>query len=125
MRSNLAARLMMAVSLLAAGAMMARQVADQTRRVPQFENDDVKVWRSVIAGNQPLAMHRHDHPRVIVPLVGGTLKVVRESGGSQTVAWEVGKAYWLAADPPDARHADVNEGDKPIEVIVVELKKAK
>lgn len=125
MQRHLAGRLVTAVSVLAACSVMAGQAVNQTRRIPQFENEDVKVWRSIIAANQPLSMHRHDRPRVIVPIVGGTLKVVKESGASQTVTWEVGKAYWLAADPPDELHADLNEGDKPIEVIVVELKKAK
>jgi len=30
-----------------------------TRRIPQFENDEVRVWKSVIAPKQPLTMHRH------------------------------------------------------------------
>jgi hypothetical protein len=31
----------------------------------------VKVWKSVVLPNQPLTMHRHDHPRVIIALKGG------------------------------------------------------
>lgn len=94
-----------------------------TRRIPQFENDHVRVWKSVIMPRQPLSMHRHDHPRAIIALAGGALKILQESGDSETVQWESGKAYWLTADPPDKRHADVNEGDRPIEVMVVEMKK--
>ena len=94
-----------------------------TRRIPQFENDDVRVWKSIIAPRQPLTMHRHDRGRTVVALVGGTLKVVEESGGSRTVTWESGRAYWLPADPPGTRHADVNEGTASIEVIVVEMKR--
>lgn len=104
---------------------MARQQLNQTRRIPQFENDEVKVWKSIILPNQPLAMHRHDHPRVIVALAGGTLKVVKPSGESSLMTWETGKAYWLRSDPRGELHGDVNEGERPIEVIVVELKKAK
>lgn len=37
---------------------------------PFFENDDVKVWKSVIYPNAPLAMHRHEHPRMIVVMSG-------------------------------------------------------
>lgn len=94
----------------------------QTARTPQFENDAVKVWRSVIAPGQPLAMHRHDHPRVILALRGGTLKIVDEGGAGELNAWEAGHAYWLPANPPGRQHADVNAGDHPIEVMVVELK---
>jgi hypothetical protein len=38
----------------------------QTQRIPLLENDDVKVWKSVIFPRAPLAMHRHEHPRVIL-----------------------------------------------------------
>ena len=93
-----------------------------TRRTPQFENESVRVWRSSIAPHQPLTMHRHENGRVLVALTGGTVKIVKESGESRTVTWESGKAYWLPADPPDERHADLNEGREPIEVMVVELK---
>jgi predicted component of type VI protein secretion system len=37
--------------------------------------------------------------------------------------WDTGKAYWLPANAPNTMHSDVNGGDKPIEVMVVELKK--
>jgi hypothetical protein len=99
--------------------------AGQTQRFPQFENEDVKVWRSVVMPNVPLAMHRHDHPRVIIPLIGGTMKIVDQGGTSEEHVWEAGKAYWLPANPPNTMRADVNAGSKPIEVMVVELEKEK
>lgn len=97
--------------------------ASTTRRIPQFENEHVRVWKSVIMPKQPLAMHRHEHGRTIVALVGGTLTIVEASGERRAVTWETGKAYWLDADPPGARHADLNATDKAIEVVVVEMKK--
>jgi hypothetical protein len=97
----------------------------QTQRFPQFENDDVRVWKSLVLPNAPLTMHRHDHPRVIVALQGGTMKIVEQGGASERHLWETGKAYWLPANPPNTMHADVNAGDKPIEVMVVELKHEK
>ena len=54
----------LAVLLLVAVAI----VRSQTQRFPQFENEDVKVWKSVVMPNAPLTMHRHDHPRVIIAL---------------------------------------------------------
>ena len=95
----------------------------QTQRIQLFQNDDVKVWRSLVLPNSPLAMHRHDHGRTIVTLKGGTLDVVDAAGTTlHKVVWEAGKAYWLDADPAGAQHGDVNRGAEPIEVIVVELK---
>ncbi len=99
----------------------AQQPAPGTRRVPQFDNESVRVWRSTIAPGQPLSMHRHDSGRVIVALKGGTLRIVKESGESRSVTWETGNAYWLPADPAGEMHGDVNEGEEPIVVMVVEL----
>lgn len=108
-----------------AGGTRSAQTATETERVPQFENEDVKVWKSVIYPNQPLTMHRHDHPRVIVALKGGTIEIVDQGGTREQHVWETGKAYWLPANLPNSRHADVNTGDQPIEVMVVELTKEK
>jgi len=106
-----------------AGAMWARQDQTATRREPQFENDNVRVWKSIIMPKQPLAMHRHDHGRALIALTDGQLKVVDPNGKTlDTYHWEQGKAYWLGVDPPGQLHADVNDTARPIEVIVVELK---
>jgi len=98
------------------------QQGNQTQRFPQFENDEVKVWKSTVMPNTPLAMHRHEHGRVIIALSGGTMKIVEQNGASESHNWETGKAYWLPANLPGEMHSDVNAGDKPIEVMVVELK---
>ena len=102
----------------------AASMEEETRRVPQFENEHVLVWKSIIVPNQPLEMHRHDNPRAIIALKGGTLTVTSDAGDSHDMTWETGSAYWLEADPPGELHGDVNEGDEPIEVIVVQLKGA-
>ncbi|HEY7111368.1 MAG TPA: hypothetical protein VIA45_00430 [Thermoanaerobaculia bacterium] len=94
----------------------------ETRRTPQFENAHVKVWRSLILPNQPLSPHRHDHGRVIVALQGGTIQIAEVDGTSETQVWEAGRAYWLPANPPGTAHSDINAGEKPIEVMVVEIK---
>lgn len=102
----------------------ALQQAAQTRREPQFDNDHVRVWKSIIEPNQPLALHRHDHGRTIVALKGGTLDVVDGQGKTLSrLTWESGKAYWLDADPPGQQHADLNRGPSPIEVVVVEMRR--
>ena len=110
------------VLLLAGAAVLAPQ---DSLRVPQFENGDVRVWRTTVMPNAPLALHRHDHPRVIVPLRGGTIRIVQQSGASETHLWEAGKAYWLGVDPPGQLHVDIDADGKPIEVMVVELKQGK
>jgi uncharacterized RmlC-like cupin family protein len=115
----------MVLVLAAVGVVRSQNSATQTQRFPQFENEDVKVWKSVVMPNAPLTMHRHEHPRVIIALSGGTMKIVDSHGKSEEHVWETGKAYWLPMNPPGTMHADVNAGDKPIEVMVVELEKEK
>ena len=112
-----------AICLATAAVDALQQQATATRREPQFENNEVRVWKSIIMPNQPLSLHRHDHGRTIVALKGGTLDVVDAKGATTTkMTWESGKAYWLDADPPNAQHGDMNKGKEPMEVIVVELK---
>lgn len=108
----------------AAGALWAHQLAQSaTRREPQFENEHVRAWKSIIMPRQPLALHRHDHGRALIALTDGRLDVVDQDGKTiHTYDWTRGKAYWLDADPPGQLHADVNHTADPIEVIVVELK---
>ena len=105
------------------GVMWAQQQQSGTRREPQFENEHMKVWKSIIMPKQPLTQHRHDHGRALIALTDGVLEVVDQNGKKiNTYNWERGKAYWLGVDPPNQTHADVNNTDKPIEVIVVKLK---
>ena len=81
------------------------------------------MWKSIVVPNAPLTMRRHEHGQVIIPIRDGTMKIVEQSGASESHVWETGKAYWLPANAPGTMHADVNAGDQPIEVMVVELKK--
>lgn len=118
--------LWLALSAIAFGAGLAvAQTTMQTGREPQFENAEVKVWKSLVLPHSPLPLHRHEHPRVIIALTGGTMQIVEENGATETHDWKTGKAYWLPANAPGTRHQDVNVGDKPIEVMVVELQNAK
>jgi quercetin dioxygenase-like cupin family protein len=118
---NLIAAVLIFTAGIGVGAL--QQQASTTRREPQFENSEVRVWKSIIMPNQPLALHRHDHGRTIVALKGGTLDVVDAKGATtKQEKWESGKAYWLDADPAGTQHGDLNKGKEPMEVIVVELK---
>jgi fructose-1-phosphate kinase PfkB-like protein len=53
------------------------------------------------------------------------MNIVEQSGPSEMHDWHTGNAYWLPASPPGTMHSDVNAGDTPIEVVVVELEKEK
>jgi len=117
-----------AVALSIFAAVRAQTAATQSQRpvsarVDQFQNDAVHVWKTTVLPHQPLAMHHHDHPRVIVALSDGAMDLVDSSGTHDVHVWQKDHAYWLPAMPKGAMHADVNTGDKPLEVMVVELEK--
>lgn len=112
-------------AVFAAGVAVGQQ-SGVSRREPQFENSELKVWKSIIMPNQPLALHRHEHGRAAVVLKGGNLDVVDAKGATQqTYKWETGKAYWLDADAAGTQHGDMNRGKESIEVVIVELKNDK
>lgn len=72
-----------AIVTMAATLAVVRSQETKTQRIPQFENEDVKVWKSIVLPNAPLTMHRHDHPRVIIALSGGTMKIVTSYGAAE------------------------------------------
>jgi hypothetical protein len=48
-----------------------------------------------------------------------------QTGPSEVHDWKTGKAYWLDANAAGTRHQDINIGEDPIEVMVVELQDEK
>jgi quercetin dioxygenase-like cupin family protein len=104
-----------------AGVLIGQQTASQ--RFPQFENDDVKVWRSVIVPGAPVTPHHHDHARIIVAMTGGKIDLAEQNGPTEHQLWETGKAYWLPKNAPGTMHTDVNVGTEPVVVMVIEMKK--
>jgi quercetin dioxygenase-like cupin family protein len=100
-----------------------RSAAQSQTLIPQFENADVTVWKTVLAPHETIGMHRHEHGRVVVALKGGTLTIPQDDGGSHKLALETGKAYWLDADPAGKLHGDANESGRPIEMMVIEMKR--
>lgn len=95
-----------------------------TTRTPQFSNDKVSAWETVIypGANQILKMHRHEHDRVVVAFSDGLLKITNDKGKVHYFKLEKNKAYFLTKDVPNELHKDQNMSSHPIKVLVVELK---
>ena len=113
---------MIARLVLAAALLLQQAPRPAMQRVPQFENDRVVAWRSVIPPHTESTMHRHDRYRTVIAIVGGDLKTVTPDGRTTVTYYETGKAYWQEPMPPDAMHKDVNDTNKTIELVVVEMK---
>ncbi len=95
-----------------------------TTRHLEFENEYVRVWKTTILPQQPLKMHRHECGRVIYGIEEGSLERINEAGEKSELVFDAGKAYWYEADPKGELHGDVNLADKPVVVLVVEIKAA-
>lgn len=94
----------------------------EMQRVPQFENDRVVSWKSIIPPHTESALHRHDRYRTVVGIVGGDLKTVAPDGRVAVTHYDTGAAYFFEPMPAGETHKDVNETNKAIELIVVENK---
>lgn len=97
------------------------QAVPPSGREDLIENADVRVWRRVIAPGFAVAQHRHDHPRVVIPLSSGQMTFTDGDGTVTTQQWQAGKAYWLPAQPPGATHAEANKGSTALDLVAVEL----
>ncbi len=98
--------------------------AQSTAREPQFSNEQVRVWKTIIypTSKHVLAMHRHDCDRVIVALSNGVLKVTNHKGHVHYLRFKKNKAYYLKKDTLGELHQDENITNHPITVMVIELK---
>lgn len=96
----------------------------KTKRIPEFSNASVNVWKSIIypSAKQVLAMHRHDFDRVLVALTDGTLKVTNNRGKIHYLRLKKDTAYFLKKDIPNEMHTDENITSHPIKVMVIELR---
>ena len=103
-------------------AIIAQAPAAEMTRVPQFEDARAVSWKSIIPPHTESTLHRHDRYRSVVAIVGGTLTTVDASGRKTVTRYETGKSYWQEPMPAGAMHKDVNETDKTLELIVLEIK---
>ena len=94
----------------------------EMQRIPQFDNERATSWKSGIPPHTESTLHRHDRFRTIVAIVGGDLKTVTADGHVTLTHYETGNAYWQDPMPAGIMHKDVNDTDKTIELMVVEMK---
>lgn len=123
-RTNFISKILIVLTMATALGLVPTLKAEesQTHRVPQFQNDDVEVWKTTIFPTSPLKMHRHENDRIVVPLSDTKLKVVNDKGETKTYDWKAGSAYFLKRDIPGEQHMDVNETGKPVDVMVIQFK---
>jgi quercetin dioxygenase-like cupin family protein len=83
----------------------------------EFENDQVRVLRITYPAHEKSVMHEHPNA-VAVFLKDGKAKFTGADGKAQDADIKAGTAQWT----PGTKHLPENMGDKPFELILVELK---
>jgi quercetin dioxygenase-like cupin family protein len=92
-------------------------IADPEHYTVEFENDRVRVIRIKYGPGEKSVMHSHG-PNVSVLLSEGTIRMTLPDGTTQDLASELGVATWADAE----EHLPENLDDKPMEVVLIELK---
>jgi quercetin dioxygenase-like cupin family protein len=83
----------------------------------EFENDQVRVLRIKYGPKEKSVMHEHPNS-VAVFITDGHVKFTGGDGKSQEQKVKAGSSVWT----PGAKHLPENLGDKPFELVLVELK---
>lgn len=83
----------------------------------EFENDKVRVLRITYGPHEKSVMHHHP-ASVAVFLTDGEGRFTTPDGKIQEVPMKAGAVQWTEA----GKHLPENLGDKPFELILVELK---
>ena len=89
----------------------------QTYKV-EFENSQVRVLRVKMAPQHHVPMHEHALDRVVVYLTDQNSSMTAPDGKTDVAKHKAGEVSWGLP----TRHQEVNLNDKPMEVVVAELK---
>ena len=83
----------------------------------EFENNQVRILRITYGPKEKSVMHAHPGS-VAVFLTDGNVKFTLPEGKTQDAAVKAGTSQWA----PAGKHLPENMSDKPLELILVELK---
>jgi quercetin dioxygenase-like cupin family protein len=110
------------VAIFLSGTCLAQDAAkvDPKHYKVEFENSKVRILRVTYAPGEKSVMHEHPDA-VAVFLSDFNGKFTFADGKTQEMAGKAGQTLWT----PAAKHLPENIGDKPYELIVVELKSHK
>ena len=84
----------------------------------EFENDAVRVLRITYGPHEKSVMHEHP-PNVAVFLTDIHARFTLPAGKTEEVHPKAGSAQWAAG----GKHLPENLGDKPFELVLVEVKR--
>jgi quercetin dioxygenase-like cupin family protein len=107
------------VFALATSAAIAQDAAqvDAKHYKVTFENEQVRILRITYGPKEKSVMHEHPNS-IAVFLADGQIRFTLADGKSQDVSVKAGESAWN----PAGKHLPENMGEKPFEVVLIELK---
>jgi quercetin dioxygenase-like cupin family protein len=119
MKSVLGSLVASSATAFVVGAAIAQDptVVDAKHYKVTFENDQVRILKITYGPKEKSVMHEHPNS-VAVFLTDGQVKFELPDGKSQDVTVKAGDSRFT----PAGKHLPENMGDKPFEVLLVELK---
>lgn len=90
--------------------------------VKQFEDDKVCVSYVKIMAHEEIGEHYDVLPQIVVALKGGVVTRLESDGSTTDVIFPTGQSVFRPAETPDKIHKTVNNGEDPIELIIMQLK---
>jgi quercetin dioxygenase-like cupin family protein len=84
----------------------------------EFENDQVRILRITYGPHEKSVMHEHPDA-VAIFLTDGQAKFTLPDGTTQVQEQKAHTTLWT----PAGKHLPENTGDKPFELVLVEMKK--
>src|SRR6476660_6116087 len=116
------------IGMLIAGSVIALATAVAVAQDPtvvdakhynvMFENEQVRILKITYPPKEKSVMHEHPNA-IAVFLTDGQIKFNLPDGKSQEVTVKAGQSQWT----PAGKHLPENIGDKPFEVVLIEMKK--
>ncbi len=103
--------------------MLGLAYACETKREVFIENAETKVWRTTIVQTKYYLFIPISIARVLIPEETGALKVIYQSGKSDIILLKKRTPILLDKAQGSSPHQDVNMGQYPIHMTVVELKR--
>ncbi|HEY0767208.1 MAG TPA: hypothetical protein VGD47_04575 [Steroidobacteraceae bacterium] len=118
-RLAIPASVMLALQFMPLGPAMAQDPVkvDSKHYKVEFENAQVRVLRITYGAHEKSVMHEHP-ASVAVFLTDSTAQFTMPDGKTVPMTAKPGSVQWAAA----GKHLPENTGDKPFELILVELK---
>ena len=116
-------QLILLTSIICLVSYKAYALGCSTKRIPFFNRQYAKAWKTTICPNSKLKFHKHHTARILIPYESGMLKVLYKSGKSEMIKLTKGIPMYLPVSEGLKLHEDINVGKKPLSLIVISIKR--